>query len=131
LIGEYDAAGKTPAGMEAELKSLYGSQLMNNEVTVAVQSSAFVIFITGAIGRPGKLVSERPLTPLQALIESGVDDTRSNLKAIQIIRTDEAGHTVHYKLNLYNVLHKMDAQMPTFVLKPYDIIRVPERFSFY
>jgi len=77
--------------MEAELKSLYGSQLMNNEVTVAVQSSAFVIFITGAIGRPGKLVSERPLTPLQALIESGVDDTRSNLKAIQIIRTDEAG----------------------------------------
>ena len=131
LIGEYDAAGKTPSAMETELKNLYGSQLMNNEVTVSVQSSAFVIFITGAIGRPGKLISEKPLTPLQALIESGIDETRSNLKSIWVIRTDEAGHTEHFKINLYNVLRKKDAQMPTFALKPYDIIRVPERFSFY
>ncbi len=131
MIGEYVAAGKTPTAVEEELKKLYRTQLVDNEVQVSVPSSGFVIYVIGAVGRPGKLVSERWLTPLQALIESGIDDTRSNLKKIEIIRTDETGHVEKFKLNLYKVLHKKDQQMPTFALKPYDIIRVPERFSFY
>ena len=68
---------------------------------------------------------------MEALIEAGIDTTRSNLKSIQVIRTDNAGHTDKFKLNLHNVLHHHDAQMPDFTLKPYDIINVPERFSFF
>ncbi len=131
MIGEYDAAGKTPAGMEADLKRLYGSQLVNNEVSVTVQSAAFVVYVMGAVTKPGKLISERPLTPLQALIEAGVDDTRANLKAVQVIRTDNAGHTEKFTLNLHKVLHSKTEQMPSFTLKPYDLINVPERFNFY
>jgi polysaccharide biosynthesis/export protein len=131
MVGEYDAAGKTPATMEADLKKLYGTQLVNNEVSVTVQSSAFVIFVMGAVNRPGKLVSDKPLTPMEALIEAGIDASRSNLKRIQIIRTDNAGHTDKFKLNLYKVLHKENEQMPSFTLKPNDVINVPERFSFY
>ena len=131
MIGEYDAAGKTPAAVEADLKRLYGSQLVNNEVSVTVQSAAFVVYVMGAVAKPGKLISERPLTPLEALIEAGVDDTRANLKAVQVIRTDKAGHTEKFKLNLHKVLHNQTEQMPSFTLKPYDVINVPERFNFY
>jgi polysaccharide export outer membrane protein len=131
MIGEYDAAGKTPATVEADLKKLYGPQLVNSEVSVTVQSSAFVVYIMGAVLKPGKLVSDRPLTPLQALIEAGIDDTRANLKAVQIIRTDSNGHTQKTKLNLYNVIHHPNEQMPDFTLKPYDVINVPQKFNFY
>jgi polysaccharide export outer membrane protein len=131
MIGEYDAAGKTPAAVEAELKKLYGSQLVNNEVSVTVQSAAFVVYVMGAVAKPGKLISERPLTPLEALIEAEVDETKANLKAVQIIRTDNTGHTEKFKLNLHKVLHSETGQMPSFTLKPYDVINVPERFNFY
>jgi protein involved in polysaccharide export with SLBB domain len=129
MIGEYLAAGKTPSTVEAELKKLYGSQLVNNEVSVTVQSAAFVVYVMGAVAKSGKLISERPLTPLQAVIEAGVDSTRANLKAVQVIRTDSAGITTKTKLNLYQGLH--GGQLPDFTLKPYDIINVPERFNFY
>jgi polysaccharide biosynthesis/export protein len=131
MIGEYDAAGKTPVAMEADLKKLYGSQLVNNEVSVTVQSSAFVVYVMGTVTKPGKIISERPPTVLEALIEAGIDDTKSNLKAVQVIRTDKEGHTEKFRLNLHKVLHNKDEPMPSFTLKPYDVIYVPERFSIY
>jgi polysaccharide export outer membrane protein len=129
MIGEYLAAGKTPASVEADLKKLYASQLVNSEVSVTVQSSAFVVYVMGAVGKPGKIISERPLTPLEALIEAGVDDTKANLKGVLVIRTDSQGHTEKTELNLYKGLH--GGQLPSFTLKPYDVINVPQRFSFY
>ena len=85
----------------------------------------------GAVTKPGKIISDRPLSVLEALIEAGIDDTRSNLKSVQIIRTDDAGHTEKWKLNLYKPLNSKTAQMPSFTLKPYDVINVPERFNFF
>ena len=131
MVGEYDAAGKTPAEVETDLKKLYATQIVNSDVSVTVQSSAFVIYVMGAIVKPGKLISERPLSVLEALIECGIDETKANLKAIQIIRTDNAGHTEKTKLDLHKFLHNKNAQMPSFTLKPYDVINVPEKFNFY
>jgi polysaccharide export outer membrane protein len=129
MVGEYAAAGKTPAAVEADLKKLYAPQLVNSDVSVTVQSAAFVLYVMGAVLKPGKLISERPLTPLQAVIEAGVDTSRSNLRSVQIIRTDSAGVTTRTRLNLYKGLH--GGQLPDFTLKPYDVINVPERFNFY
>jgi protein involved in polysaccharide export with SLBB domain len=129
-IGEYDAAGKTPATVEADLKQKYASQLVNSEVTVTVESSAFVVYVMGAVSRPGRIVSERPLNPLEALIEAGIDNTKSNLRSIWVIRTDSSGRTEKTKLNLHALIHGKSGQMPAFSLRPYDVIYVPERFSF-
>jgi len=131
MIGEYDAAGKTPVAMEADLKKLYASQIVNSEVSVTVQSSAFVVYVMGAVSKPGKVISERPLNVLEALIEAGVDNSKSNLKAVQILHTDSSGGTQKTTLNLYKYLHKKKEPMPSFTLRPYDIINVPERFTFY
>ncbi|HWW00403.1 MAG TPA: polysaccharide biosynthesis/export family protein [Candidatus Acidoferrum sp.] len=129
LIGEFKAAGLTPPDMEKELIKQYGPQLVTKEVTVSVDSSAFPIYVTGAVLRPGKILSDRPLTALQAIMEAGgFDYTKANLKKIRVIRT-ENGQTEHHVINLKGVLQGEQADQ--FKLKPADIIYVPERFSWF
>lgn len=128
-IGEFQAAGLTPGGMEKELIRLYGPQLQTKEVTVAVESSAFPVYVTGAVLRPGKIMSDRPMTVLEAIMEAGgFDYTKANLKAVRVIR-NENGRTEHYTLNLKRVLQGNETEQPN--LKPSDIIFVPERFSWF
>ena len=129
LVGEFSAAGLTPPALEQELIKLYGPQLQTKEVTVAVESSAFPIYVTGAVLRPGKILSDRPLTALQAIMEAGgFDYNKANLKKVAVIR-HETGRTDHYTLNMKGVLN--GEQSETFNLKPADIIYVPERFSWF
>lgn len=129
MVGEIKAAGLTPQGLEKELLKDYASQLVIKQVTVTVQSSVFTIFITGAINRPGILTSERVLTPIEALIEAGIDPIKSNLKSVAVIRERPNGVNERYRLNLSKILH--GKPFPPFVLQPGDIVYVPEKFSWY
>jgi polysaccharide export outer membrane protein len=129
LVGEVQAAGKTPSNLEKELIDLYGPQLQVKEVTVMLESSAFPVYVTGAVLRPGKLMSDRPLKALQAIMEAGgCDYSRANLKAVRIIRTVD-GRTEHFQINLRNVLDGKASD--NFNLKPSDIIYVPEKFTWW
>ena len=129
LIGEFKAAGLTPSQLEQELVKLYGPHLQTKEVLVAVESSAFPVYITGAVLRPGKIMSDRPITALEAIMEAGgFDYTKANLKAVTVIRT-ENGKTEHHKLNLKPVLQGQGTEQ--FNLKPFDIIYVPEKFNWF
>jgi polysaccharide export outer membrane protein len=128
-LGEFKAAGLTPPAMEKELIKLYGPQLQTKEVTVAVQSSAFPVYVTGAVLRPGKILSDRPITALEAIMEAGgFDYGKANLKSIRVLRTQD-GRTEHYTLNLKKVLQGQEEEQ--FALKPSDIIYVPEKFNFF
>jgi protein involved in polysaccharide export with SLBB domain len=61
----------TPSDMEKELVKLYASQLVSKEVSVTVVSSTFVVFVSGAVIRPGKIISDHPLSALEAIMEAG------------------------------------------------------------
>jgi polysaccharide export outer membrane protein len=128
-LGEFKAAGLTPPEMEKELIKLYGPQLQTKEVTVAVQSSAFPVYVTGAVLRPGKILSDRPMTALEAIMEAGgFDYGKANLKSIRVLRTQD-GRTQHYTVNLKTVLQ--GTQQEQFTLKPADIVYVPEKFNWF
>ena len=129
LIGEVDAAGLTPDALQKKLMSLYAPQLSPNEVTVEVQSSAFTVYVTGAVLRPGKISSDHPITALEAIMEAGgFDYIKANLKNVEVIR-QEGNRTKNYRLNLKRV---MDGKVSEpFYMKPADIIYVPEKFSWY
>jgi polysaccharide export outer membrane protein len=115
--------------MEKQLILLYGPQLQTKEVSVSVISSAFPVYVTGAVLRPGKILSDRPLTALEAIMEAGgFDYTKANLKAVRVIRFHD-GRTDHYLLNLKRVLNGQQSEQ--FNLKPSDILFVPEKFSFF
>jgi polysaccharide export outer membrane protein len=129
LVGEFQAAGMAPSAMEKELLKLYGPQLQTKEVSVSVDSSAFPVYVVGAVLRPGKIMSDRPITALEAILEAGgFDNAKANMKKVTVLR-HEAGRVDHYKLNLKGVLQGEDSEV--FNLKPYDIIYVPERFSWF
>lgn len=128
LVGEFKAAGLTPAEMEKELLKLYADQLQSKEVNVSVESSAFPIYVTGAVLRPGRINADRPLTALEAVMEAGVDHNKANLKAVRVIR-NEGGQTDYHTLNLKKVLQ--GEATDNFKLRPQDIIYVPEKFSWF
>jgi polysaccharide export outer membrane protein len=115
--------------MEKELLKQFGSQLQTKEVSVAVQSAAFPVYVTGAVLRPGKVTSDRPMTALEAVMEAGgFDYTKANTKAVRVLRIQN-GHTEHYNLNLKRVLQGEESQQ--FSLQPGDIVYVPEKFNFF
>jgi polysaccharide export outer membrane protein len=129
LIGEIIAADRTPTALESELIERYESQLVAREVRVTVVSSAFSVFVTGAVLRPGKLTPERTLTAFEAIMEAGgFDATKADTKAVTVIR-NEGGITKNFTLNLKAVLEGRKNQ--PFYLQAYDIVYVPERFSWF
>jgi polysaccharide export outer membrane protein len=130
MAGDIKISGLTTDGAAQAILAAVGDQLKVKEVTITVQSSAVIYYITGSVLRPGKLVSDRPLTPLEAIIESGLDEHRSNLKKVKIIRTDDSGHSVQIILNLQKLLDTQGSVEP-FMLKPYDVIYVPEKLSLW
>lgn len=128
LIGEFKAAGLAPSEAEKELLKLYDPHLQVKEVNVAVESSAFAVYVTGAVLRPGKIMSDRPISAMEAVVEAGINHSRANLKAVRIIR-QENGRTEYHSVNLKVLLQGKPAE--SFALKPSDIIYVPERFTWF
>lgn len=130
VVGEVKAIGLTPPELEKELIKLYSTQLLSKEVTVTVVSSSFSVFVTGAVMHPGKIVSDRPISALEAIMEAGgFDPGKADMKAVVVIRKVEEGRTKNYTLNLKLVLD--GKQSEPFFLRPLDIIVVPERFSWF
>jgi protein involved in polysaccharide export with SLBB domain len=129
LVGEVKAVGMTPADLEKEIVKLYASQLTSKEVTVTVESSTFPVFVTGAVVRPGKVLSDHPITALEAVMEAGgCDYSKANLRSVTVTR-HENGRVKTYALDLKSVLEGKPSD--PFYLKPSDIVYVPERFSWY
>jgi polysaccharide export outer membrane protein len=129
LVGEVHAAGLAPTALEKRLLELYGPQLTTKEVTVSLESSAFPVYVTGAVLRPGKVVTDRPISAIEAVMEAGgFDYTRANLKKVRIIRYVQ-GEPQYFTLNLKNIMEGKENQ--PFPLKPSDILYVPERFTWF
>ena len=128
--GEVKVSGLTPEEAGQAILGAAGEQIKVKQVSVTVQSSAFILYVTGAVQRPGKLLSDRPLTVLQAVIESGIDSAKSNLKKVKVIRTDATGHNTYKELNLKKIIDG-SWQGESFTLKPYDTIVVPEKFVWF
>lgn len=129
LAGEITATGMSPSDLEKEIAKAYGSQLISKEVTVTVLASSIPIFVTGSVLSPHKVVSDHPITALEAIMEAGGPDyAKANMKIVRVIRY-ENGRAHTYILNLKEVLG--GKQVDPFYLQPFDIIYVPERFSMF
>ena len=129
LAGEVMAEGRTPAELEGELLRLCGPQLVTKEVRVSVVAASYPIFVSGAVLRPGKLVCERRISALEAVMEAGgFDRNRADLTAVRIIR-QEQGQTRNFTVNLKRVLDGKDGD-PVF-LRRADIVYVPEKFAWF
>jgi polysaccharide export outer membrane protein len=130
LGGEIVAAGKTPADIEKEILVLHGDQLAVKQVVVTVTSSAYPVYVSGAVLRPGKVLADRPMTVLEAIMEAGgFDMAKANLKKVTVLREFE-GQTVSYRIDMRDVMIGKPGTKP-FYLKPSDKIHVPQKFNIF
>jgi polysaccharide export outer membrane protein len=130
LVGEVTAAGKTIAELQKELLELYGPQLVTKVVVVSLEASVFPVYVTGAVGRNGRLTVDRPMTLLEAVMEAGVDLGRANLKGVRVTRVTD-GKTKVYMQNLDRWIKGNPGTDEPFYVKPSDIIYVPEKFQWF
>ncbi|HTB85351.1 MAG TPA: polysaccharide biosynthesis/export family protein [Candidatus Sulfotelmatobacter sp.] len=129
LVGEVDAAGLTPDDLQKKLIDLYAPQISSKEVTVSLLSSTFPVFVNGEVAHPGKIMSDHPMTALEAVMEAGgFNPDTANMKAVKVNRI-EAGKYKSYELNLKDILDGKTSA--PFYLKPNDIVYVPERFQLF
>jgi len=129
LVGDVQAAGQTSDELEQNLVRLYAPQLSSSDVTVAIESSSFPVFVTGCVLAPGRVLSSEPITALEAAMQAGgFDYARANLRNVHVIRRDN-NSSQSYVLNLKSVLSGDEKN--DFYLQPNDIIYVPEKFSWF
>lgn len=129
LVGEVQAAGLTIDQLQDTLIKLYTPQIGQKNITVILESSSFPVFVTGAVVHPGKILSDHPMTALEAVMEAGgFDYITANTTAVKIIR-NENGVMKHFTVNLQRVLDGKDST--AFYLEPGDIIYVSQRFELF
>jgi len=129
--GEIDAAGLTPAQLQANILKLVATQLNTREVLVTVVASSFAVFVDGMVLRPGKIQSDHPLTVLEAVMEAGgFEYTKADTKHVLVIRHTFGG-TDYQRITL-DVQSVIDGrQKALFYLQPGDVVHVPEKFVWF
>jgi polysaccharide export outer membrane protein len=129
ILGEHVVTGKTIDTLSKELLELYESQLVSKEVNVTLVSSSYPLYITGAVLRPGKIVTDRRISAFEAIMEAGgFDKARADLKAVVVVR-QENGKVRSYTVNLQQVFDQAPSE--PFYLKPFDTVYVPVKFSWF
>ena len=124
-VGEINAAGKTPEALQSQLTDLYRPKLRNASVLVGLQKSGAVVYVSGAVNRPGKVSMERPLTAFEAIMESGgFSPGLANPGKVILVR-QTGGQQQTQILDLSPALR--NAPTEAFYLKPFDSLIVQEK----
>jgi polysaccharide export outer membrane protein len=105
-VGDVYAAGKGVKQLQDELTTLYKPQLQNSEVVVTLETVAIPVVVSGEVRAPGKVVFERPVTILEAIMEAGGFTDFADLKRVSLIRLIRGEHDTQI-FDLIPALHGM------------------------
>jgi polysaccharide export outer membrane protein len=121
LLGEVQAGGKQIGELQGELGRLYKEQLKNSEVIVTLEGRELAVYVSGAVNKPGKVLLDRPMTMLEAIMEAGGPSEMANMSNVVLIRNGNGKHNTQ----TFNLKPALKGQ-PTdaFTLRPYDMIQV-------
>ncbi|MBN2132830.1 MAG: polysaccharide biosynthesis/export family protein [Sedimentisphaerales bacterium] len=126
LVDEVDAAGLTPAELDALLTERYAASLENPELTVIVRTfTSQRVYVGGEVQTPAMLPLAADLTALQAIIQAGGLKSTAELSNIVIIRNRGTATPELISLNLKEASTPGGAP-PQVPLQPGDIIMVPK-----
>ncbi len=121
-VGTVKAAGKSVDNLQSELAARYELKTAG-DLTVSLESTYLAVYVTGAVGRPGKVLLERPMTVLEAIMESGgFDRETANLKRVTLTRL-VGGKYVTRRIDL------RDPAAGVEYVQPYDMIEVGRYFQ--
>ena len=122
MIGDVSAAGRSVTSLQRDLERRYRVHLQNPEVVVVMEQAAAAVYVSGQVIQPAKIPLDRPMTALEAVMETGGFAPTANPRKVTVMRI-ENGQRRRYDLNLEG-----RSSGGAFYLKPYDIVHVSERF---
>ena len=125
LLGDVQAAGKTSAELDKELKQAYWDRLpAHPDITVTVDAiAAQVVYVGGEVKAPAIEPIKGSLTLLQSIMEAGGYLPTANQAQVIIVRQEAAGQFHAYQQNASLVLNNQTSEVS---LKPHDIVFVPK-----
>lgn len=124
LLGDVDAAGKTPAQLGQDITVKLKKYIDDPHVTVVVTAiNSRRVFLLGEVNHPGAINLSPDMTVLQAISAAGGPTAYANTKKIGILRTEEGKQ----KKYIFNYKEAVQGNNPeqNIVLKPGDTIVVP------
>ncbi len=99
LVGDVVAGGKEVKLFQQELTKRYAKHLQNPNVVVTLESTAAAVYVSGYVEKPQKIALDRPMTALEAIMESGGFNKFGSPKRVSVVRK-ENGTYRKYNLNL-------------------------------
>jgi polysaccharide export outer membrane protein len=125
LVGEVQAAGRTPSNLEADITTKLQAYLTQPEVTVIVEKINSEKFnILGRVAKPGSYPLTDPTTVLDAIaLAGGCRDFAKN-KAIYILRLNPDGSESRLPFNYQNVIKGKNLEQ-NILVRPRDTIVIP------
>jgi len=125
LIGEVQAAGKTPKELEGEIAKGLRDYISEPEVTVIVQETKSRRFsILGQVQRPGSYLLTGDMRVLDAIAIAGGFRDFAKVKNIRILRQQAEGKQVSLLFNYKDVVKGTNPGQ-NVELEPKDTIYVP------
>jgi polysaccharide biosynthesis/export protein len=125
LVGELQAAGRTPLQLELDIATRLRTYIAAPEVTVMVQEIHSQKFnILGQVAKPGSYPLEVATTVLDAIAAAGGFRDFANQKGIYILRQNPGGGQSRIAFNYKSVIKGKNLQQ-NIKLEPRDTIVVP------
>jgi len=125
LVGEVQAAGRTPLKLEVEIAARLKNYISDPEVTVIVQQINSQKFnILGQVNKPGTFVIANSPTVLDALALAGGFRDFAKQKSIYILRQNADGTQTRIPFN-YKEVVKGQNPAQNIKIQPRDTIVVP------
>lgn len=124
LVGEIDAAGRTPTQLIAALEKRYADKLRYPTVNVAVRGFANQqVFVDGEVEHPGLVDLTNQLSAWQAIIKAGGFKETAARDSIIVIRRGQE-KPIPFRLDLKS--SALDQAHVSFPLRPFDVVFVPK-----
>lgn len=127
LVGDVDAAGKTPAQLDEELQGAFAKHLKYPELSIIVRGMySRRVLVTGEVLRPGPMDMPGQLTLMEAIgYSGGFNLVTANIKQVIVSRDvgDGSGKRQGYVVNMKD--EYAGAATTPFMLQPTDIVIVP------
>jgi polysaccharide biosynthesis/export protein len=125
LVGEVQAAGRTPLKLEEEIATKLKSYIAEPEVTVIVQQSNSQKFnILGMVNKPGSYMIANSATVLDAIALAGGFRDFAKQKNIYVLRQNPDGSQARLPFNYKDVVKGKNTEQ-NVKLQPRDTVVIP------
>lgn len=125
LIGDIQAAGRTPPQLEQDISDKLKGFISDPQVAVIVEQINSIKYnIFGEVGKPGAYVLTGGITIIDAIAAAGGLKDFAKRKGIYVLRQNAAGVESRYPFNYDDFIKGKNAKQ-NILLRPRDTVVVP------